>query len=135
MFYCPECGYEFEKAVQVFESHGLTTPPFERVYRCPNCGGESFHEKTDTHCRCCGGKLPKDRKDYCTEACANKGKRLWAMELKRRKEEFSSPLNKIVREVTAYNQLNGTNYSYGQYVALIKPKKGKKKCIAKKRNS
>ena len=134
MYYCPECGLEFANAKKDFETHGLDIPPYEPTYCCPNCNGVSFYEKTTTHCRCCGSKLNNDCKDYCSEACAKKGEKLWIREMKRRKLHVSDPLYVTVREVNLYNLKNGTNYSYGQYVALIKPKRGKK-CSQKKKNT
>ena len=37
----------------------------------------------------------------------------------RRKRERSLPLNVIIRQLEEYNRINGTSYSYGQYVALV----------------
>ena len=57
-------------------------------------------------------------------------------EMKRKRLVFSSPLFETVREVDEYNRNNATDYSYGQYVTLIKPhlKRGRKKKKKKKRN-
>lgn len=134
MYYCPECGLEFTKPQKDIEIHGLDSPPYETIYCCPNCSGTSFYEKNTTHCRCCGAKLSENKTDYCSESCEKKGEKLWLREIKRRKMHLADPLYRVVREVNLYNLKNGTNYSYGQYVALIKPKRSKK-CSGKKRNT
>ncbi len=126
MYYCPDCGSEFEKSEESYETHGLIHPPYESVYCCPYCKGTDFFEKSTTHCRCCGIKLRKGLKDYCSESCEKRGKKLWQKELKRRKIISSDPVNILVREVSIYNKKHNTKYSYGQYVALIKPKGAKK---------
>ncbi len=127
MFYCPDCGFEFEKAKKIYEDHGLSAPPFETVGCCPECKGTGIYEKEESHCRCCGAKLSKGIKDYCSAECKRKGEKLWRKQLKNRKKIYESPLNQIIREVTKYNKENGTSYSYGQYVAFIKQTERKKK--------
>lgn len=126
MFYCKSCGYEFDHADVTYETHGLQSPPFEEICVCPACRSTDFFEKSSTHCRCCGSRLPAGAKDYCCETCRTRGEKLWKKERKRRNVLSQSPLNLLVKEVDAYNRKNGTNYSYGQYVALIQPK-GRKK--------
>lgn len=126
MYYCPECGLEFSAPKKDFETHGYNSPPFESIYCCPNCNGTSFYEKITTHCRCCGAKIGNNKKDYCSDVCEKKGEKLWMREIKRRKMHLTHPLFSMVREVNLYNSENGTNYSYGQYIALIKPKRSKK---------
>lgn len=129
MYYCPACSAEFEKPMLTAETHGLDTPPYEIREVCPSCKRTGFYEKTTTHCRCCGAKLPDGTADYCSPACRAKGERLWERERRRRRLAFSSPVSQIVRELVRYNRENQTRYSYGQYVALIRPRltKGKKR--------
>lgn len=136
MFYCKNCGHEFSEPEKSYETHMFSDAPFELFYMCPNCKSRNFYEKNLTHCRCCGGRLPKDRVEYCCEACELKGEKLWKKELKRRKKELANPLNMVVKECILYNGENNTNYSYGQYVALIRPKllKEKTKCVKKRKN-
>ena len=122
MYYCPDCGTEFEKPEKHYETHNLTSPPFEVIYYCPSCKGENFFEKSNTHCRCCGVKLRNGHTDYCSATCEKRGKKLWAREVKRRRLLVSNPVNSIIRELEFYNKTHNTNYSYGQYIALIKPK-------------
>lgn len=121
MYYCSDCGCEFETAAVYRESHGFSTPPFEERRCCPGCSGGNFHLKDASHCRCCGAKLSREEKEYCSEACRIKGEAMWKSERRKRKLSFSSPLNRIVRQTQEFNRKNHTNYSYGQYVALIMP--------------
>lgn len=126
MYYCPECGTNFEKPDKKYCKHNLSSPPYEKIYCCPKCNSESFFEKTTTHCRCCGAKLKKGAFEYCSDACKKKGEKLWIREIKRRNLLINNPINKIVHELEIYNKINGTNYSYGQYVTLILPKEKRK---------
>lgn len=127
MYCCRECGYEFKNPVKLTERHNLDTPPFESIYVCPVCNSCDFEEKPVYYCSCCGAKLGQGKTDYCSEACKSKGEKLWQKELKRKKLLSDSSLYSLVREVEKYNHKNGTKYSYGQYVALVKTqKKGKK---------
>ena len=136
MFYCKDCGFEFEKPLKLFDKHNLETPPYEKLNVCPACKSTRIEERLITHCRCCGARLNGDIKDYCSEACKKNGEQLRNIESKRRKIQLESPLNMLVREVNEYNTRNNTKYSYGQYVAIILPKMKaeKKKCTKKRRN-
>lgn len=126
MYYCPECGLQFEKPIKKYSTHGFDSPPYEKIYCCPSCNGIDFFEKNTTHCRCCGAKLKQGKIDYCSEACEKKGKKLWIKEMRRRKLFNSNPINRIVRDLKVYNKTHGTNYSYGQYVAIILPMEKRK---------
>ena len=42
MFRCLECGIKFEKTLELIETHGLDTPPFEKRYVCPECKGSGY---------------------------------------------------------------------------------------------
>ncbi len=136
MYYCKNCGREFEEPEKSYETHIFTDTPFELFYVCPTCKSQNFREKNVTHCRCCGGKLTKGQEEYCSEACRNKGEKLWRRELKRRRNAMKNPLNLIVMECNEYNKQNNTRYSYGQYVAIIRPKllKEKAQCAKKRKN-
>lgn len=136
MYYCKNCGNDFEYPEKTYETHSFSDTPFELYYVCPKCKSGNFYEKNSTHCRCCGGKLPKDAIEYCCNSCRIKGEKLWQKELKRRKNDLSDPLKMIVKECNIYNKIHNKNYSYGQYVALIKPKllKEAKKCAKRKKN-
>ena len=129
MYYCLDCGGRFETAAVFNETHGLTSPPFEEVRCCPLCGGLKIEEEKVCYCRCCGAKLARGEKGYCSPSCRKKGEEMRRRELKKRGAMLSSPLFQIVREVDEYNAKNHTDLSYGQYVTLIKPcrKRGGKK--------
>ena len=121
MYYCAECGCEFEAADMHTETHSLTTPPYEEIRCCPLCGSTAIRTKAVSYCRCCGAKTADSDKEYCSPACRKKGEEMRRRELKKKRELLSSPLFQTVREVDEYNKKNRTNYSYGQYVTLIKP--------------
>lgn len=129
MYYCSDCGREFETAAVSTETHGLASPPFEEACLCPLCGSGNIKPKAVYYCRCCGAKLRADEKEYCSPSCRKRGEEMRRRELKKKKLIFSSPLFQTVREANEYNEKNHTDYSYGQYVTLIKPylKKGGKK--------
>jgi len=126
MYYCPDCGGEFENCEIIYETHNFQNPPFEKNYCCPFCKSTGFYEKDTKHCRCCGIKIRDDLIDYCSESCKKKGKKLWEKDVKRRKIVSTDPVNILVKEVEIYNKINNTKYSYGQYVALVKPREAKK---------
>lgn len=137
MYYCKNCGSDFSEPEKTYETHLFSDTPFELFYVCPNCKSGNFYEKNLTHCRCCGGRLTGGQEEYCSDSCRNKGQKIWEREIKRRRKEFLNPLNMIVRECAVYNKKHNTNYSYGQYVAIIRPKllKEKKKCAKKRKNT
>lgn len=117
MYYCTDCGAEFEYVEIVFETHGLSTPPYERIKRCPFCHGTNYEEQQNTHCRFCGSKL-KEQGEYCSDRCRKLGEKYFAEQAARKKFFENSPVVAAVREIEEYNRINGTKYSYGQYFAL-----------------
>ena len=129
MYYCSDCGREFETAAVSTETHGLASPPFEEACLCPLCGSGNIKPKAVYYCRCCGAKLGADEKEDCSPSFRKRGEEMRRRELKKKKLIFSSPLFQTVREANEYNEKNHPDYSYGQYVTLIKPylKKGGKK--------
>ena len=136
MFYCKNCGYEFEKPLKLLETHNLDAPPFESLSVCPMCKNTNIAEKKVTHCRCCGARLNNGEIDYCSERCRENAIKLQNIENKKRKIRLESPLNILIRQLNEYNRQNNTKLSYGQYVAFILPKMKaeKKKCTKKKRD-
>ncbi len=134
MFICNACGTEFSEAKILIETHGLTSPPFEKISVCPFCASSNFRETVFSHCRCCGARLRENEMGYCSDACKEKGEALRRKELKRLKERYNSPINEILRKRDEYNLSHNTRYSYGQFVAIIMPKEEKRKC-KKKRNT
>lgn len=132
MLICKTCGAEFQEAVFLTETHGILAPPYEKIAVCPFCNSSSIEKKELTHCRCCGARLQESNNGYCSENCKEKGEKLRLKELKRKRERYNSPINVILRECQYYNIENNTNYSYGQFVALILPKIRGKKCKRKK---
>lgn len=135
MYYCKNCGGEFETPDKTYEKHGLDTPPYEVVFICPYCSSSNFKEKISTHCRCCGARLKKNDKEYCSNVCRKKGEKLWEKERLKLNLQRESPINKIIKELKSYNEQNGTDYSYGQYVSLLNSERRKKKCVKKKSNT
>ena len=127
MFYCEKCGYEFYKPKKIYEGHGFKTPPYEEISVCPNCNSESIAQKKITHCRCCGARITDEGSSYCSERCRERGEKLYALELKRRKIREESPINEIVKMAEEYNRANNTDYSYGKYVAFILSKEKEEK--------
>lgn len=125
MYYCKDCGCEFEKAEILAQTHGLSRPPYEKHAACPCCGSGNFHEKAARHCRCCGARLPEGAHDYCNAECKARGKKLWEKERYRRHLSRIDPISVIIREADEYNKTHGTEYSYGQYVAFIRPEEGR----------
>ncbi len=127
MFYCLNCGGEFEKADTIYHTHSLINPPFEPQDVCPYCKSDNIKTKETKHCRCCGAKITDGEKEYCSSACKKRGEELWRREANRRIASRNSPINKILRELNEYNKENNTKYSYGQYVAIIRPTLKRKK--------
>jgi predicted nucleic acid-binding Zn ribbon protein len=127
MYICLECGCEFENPKKLTETHSLPNPPYEKIYVCPNCNSTDIESKKILHCHCCGAKILNGDREYCSEACRIKGEKLWLKESKRKNLLYTSPLYSIVRETEEYNKSHNTKYSYGQYVAFVKYKKGNDK--------
>ena len=123
MYFCLDCGYAFMHALKIYESHGLTSPPYEVINVCPSCKSQNFREKSTNYCHYCGTKLKKGQADYCSKECKIKGEKVWLKESKRKKLLVDSPLYKRVREIDEYNLKNKTKYSYGQYTAILKKEK------------
>lgn len=42
MFRCLDCGKEFDETLEILETHGLDTPPYEKRYVCPFCKGSGY---------------------------------------------------------------------------------------------
>lgn len=120
MYFCLDCGYTFNHALKTYESHRLSSPPYEIINVCPSCKSQNFRKKSSDYCHYCGTKLKKGKIDYCSKECLQKGEKAWLKEKKRKKMLVDSPLYKRVREIQAYNQKNKTKYSYGQYTAIVK---------------
>ena len=135
MYYCSNCGFEFSNPKNVYESHNLSSPPYENTSVCPVCNSTAFYEKNSTHCRCCGAKLKSGTFEYCSKECEKKGKLLWQKQRKKRLVAQTSPLGVIIKDIELYNKNNNKKYSYGQYVALVESKVKKSKCSKKKRNT
>lgn len=119
MYRCTDCDMEFEFVEVVFETHGLSTPPYERIKRCPFCRSTRYEETQSRHCRFCGSRL-RTEGEYCSDRCKSAGQRYFAYQRKHSEQFKSSPVATAVREVAEYNRLNGTKYSYGQYFSLAK---------------
>ena len=52
MFICNECGFVFDEPKEFYETHGLSTPPYEKWLLCPNCDETDFSEAIE--CSRCG---------------------------------------------------------------------------------
>lgn len=44
MFKCNDCKAEFDEPKIVFETHGFSSPPYERWAVCPRCKNNNFDE-------------------------------------------------------------------------------------------
>ena len=117
MYCCTDCGAEFEYVEIVYETHGLSTPPYERIKRCPACHGTELTYKENTYCKFCGSRL-NGKEEYCSEKCKKLGEKYYAEQTKRRNLFKNSSVAVAVREVAEYNKAHSTKYSYGQYFAL-----------------
>ena len=42
MFRCLECGEAFEETLEIIETHGLDTPPYEKRFVCPECKSNRY---------------------------------------------------------------------------------------------
>lgn len=120
MYCCTDCEKRFFDPKIVFERHGELPPPYEKHTLCPYCGSESIVELEVRHCKGCGARLSfKNAGDYCSDLCKRRAEKLRALESKRRKERYESPLYTAIRALALYNKEHGTNLSYGQFSALL----------------
>ena len=122
MYYCHSCNCEFEAPEIIIETHGLSSPPYEKFSVCPFCRSTDFSIIKVKYCHACGARLYGDNENYCNDSCRLTAKRMEERERKRQKALHENPLAVLVREVEEYNQKHNTRFSYGQYVTLIKPK-------------
>ena len=68
MYICKECGFVFDEPKELVETHGLSTPPYETWYVCPNCNDTAICEAQE--CERCGtvcAELSKGLCDVCYE--------------------------------------------------------------------
>lgn len=120
MYHCNECKNEFTAPERTVETHGLSLPPYEVLSLCPVCKSTDIEEITH-YCKCCGARLKEDA-EYCSERCRTRGEEILEREQRRREFLNTSPLLTAMREADEYNRTHGTDYSYGQYTAIIEPK-------------
>lgn len=134
MYRCTDCGKIFEDFKEYKEKHGLKSPPFESIAVCPFCGSTAVQPIKVKHCRCCGARLKDDGREYCSEACHARGMKMWIMEIRRKRRWLQNPINIILNELEQYNKIHSTTYTYGQYVAAVRPRLKKRKdgtiCLA-----
>lgn len=117
MYRCTDCNRKFDFVEVVFEKHGVNTPPYERVKRCPYCSSADY--VTEEHnCRFCGVKLRATNADYCSDRCEAAGKKYYGWQQKNEDLFKNSSVAAAVREVLNYNKKNSTKYSYGKYFSL-----------------
>lgn len=91
-------------------------------------------------CKICDNPIPADSpyKDFCGDECKDKSKAINQMRFKNKgkgakmkaKKYTLSPLDKVLADLRAYNEKNGTHLSYGQYVQMIESKQDKKSSTA-----
>ena len=116
MYYCTDCKIHIENPKAVRGKDGR-----EKLL-CPICSEELVFSEPE-YCRYCGARLDEGAKDgYCNDYCRRAGRRLWTRELRRRRKIKDDPIARILRMLTSYNREHRTNYSYGQFVALVLPK-------------
>lgn len=123
MYYCTDCNIFVEDPkLKNFKIAGKT----ERAALCPVCL-KKLIISAPKYCRYCGRRLNGTEKDaYCSDECRRFGRQFWTRELYRRKKLKDDPIARILRMLTSYNREHNTKYSYGQFVALILPKLGKR---------
>lgn len=117
MYYCPDCGSEFEKPKKISKTNlNILTDVY---LACPECSSRVFHIKNSTHCRCCGAKLTDGAVDYCSAECRNKIYKLHKEHLRIKLIGTNKSLAGFVRQNEINNIRYGTNYSYGQFTNLL----------------
>ena len=122
MYHCKDCNRKFDKPKKYVETHGQTSPPFEVFFLCPFCNSTNFKKIEIGYCKCCGRRLNNPTDFYCCEGCRLNAIKLNKQEALRKQALKENPLNILIKEVEQYNATHKTNYSYGQYVTIIKPK-------------
>lgn len=132
MYICLECGFKFEYPVTIREKHGFCMPPYETFTVCPRCKTTNYEKEELKFCHCCGVKLKENQTDYCSSLCKKRAKMLRQKEANKKNLLFDNPIYEFVREVEKYNQNHQKKLSYGQFAALIKLQKGRKRKNANK---
>ena len=117
MYRCTDCKGEFDFLKIVFGTHGLDTPPYEKLKLCPYCGSSEYERRENMHCKFCGRRL-KEAGEYCSKECEKAGRRYYEREQENCRIFKSSPVAMAVMEVADYNRAHGTKYSYGKYFSL-----------------
>lgn len=125
MYICKDCNKHFSEPKTIFERHGLDNPPFERTAVCPSCGSSAVREERKSYCRCCGARLKNGAYGYCNDSCRKKGELLRIRQEQSRRILREGALSRLVCGVKKYNAEKGTDYSYGQFVAVVLPRLSK----------
>ncbi len=63
MFICKNCDERFDEPKRIYESHGLDSPPYERLEVCPRCFDTSIIEAVE--CKHCGEWIAEDEDEEC----------------------------------------------------------------------
>ena len=121
MYYCKSCDNTFSSPEIITETHGLSSPPYERFAVCPYCSSSNFSKVPVKYCRCCGARLRYGVDDYCSETCKANAEKLRIEESKRKERIKYDPVSVIVKELENYNKEHNSNISYGEYMVLIRP--------------
>lgn len=69
-FVCVDCGCVFEHPKSYVERHGLDSPPYEKTYGCPKCGGAYVKARKCDNCNqfiTDGYVVINDGSVYCDE--------------------------------------------------------------------
>lgn len=135
MYFCLNCGQNFERPEKVIEKHNLDSAPYEEYKVCPCCKSQEFNLVIPSHCKCCGRKLLKNQKEFCSETCREINAILRRSEKRRRNLDYNSDINIVLREVESFNKLHKTRLSYGKYVSAEQIRKEKEKCKKKTKNT
>ena len=76
MYYCHSCNCEFEAPEIIIETHGLSSPPYEKFSVCPFCRSTDFSVIKVKYCHACGARLYGDNENYCNDSCRLTAKRM-----------------------------------------------------------
>jgi len=74
LYICTDCGATFDEPKEVTETHGLETPPYEKLLVCPECLSSDYD--TAVMCGRCKTAVPSagcyfvDNTHYCTKCFA-----------------------------------------------------------------
>lgn len=117
MYHCTDCKSFFNTPLKRNRGDCAFGKDCGSSLLCPFCKSANIKVYEPQYCRCCGRRLKKGERLYCSRACMKNGERLYNEQRQNKIRIKNSPIYVLVRKLKEYNEQHKTNLSYGQFVA------------------